>query len=51
MKRMKIYKEMPSLLSKAFWGTLSEEEKRVLQQWREECPENERLYESVMNAE
>ena len=51
MKRMKIYKEMPSLLSKAFLGTLSEEEKRVLQQWREECPENERLYESVMNAE
>ena len=51
MKRMKIYKEMPSLLSKAFWGTLSEEEKRVLQQWREECPENERLYESVMHAE
>lgn len=48
---MKIYKEMPSLLSKAFLGTLSEEEKRVLQQWREECPENERLYESVMNAE
>ena len=51
MKRMKIYKEMPSLLSKAFLGTLSEEEKRVLQQWREECSENERLYESVMNAE
>ena len=47
---MKTYKEIPSLLSKALLGMLSEEEKRVLQQWREESPENEQLYGSVMNT-
>lgn len=50
MKSMKTYKEIPSLLSKALLGMLSEEEKRVLQQWREESPENEQLYGSVMNT-
>ena len=48
---MKTYKEIPSLLSKVLLGTLSEEEAHVLRQWREESSENERLYESVMNAE
>lgn len=48
---MKTYKEIPSLLSKVLLGTLSEEEAYVLRQWREESSENERLYESVMNAE
>ena len=48
---MKTYKESPSLLSKVLLGTLSEEEAHVLRQWREESSENERLYESVMNAE
>ena len=47
---MKTYKEIPSLLSKALLGMLSEEEKRALQQWREESPENEQLYGSVMNT-
>ena len=51
MKSMKTYKEIPSLLSKVLLGTLSEEEAHVLRQWREESSENERLYESVMNAE
>lgn len=50
MKSMKTYKEIPSLLSKALLGMLSEEEKRALQQWREESPENEQLYGSVMNT-
>ena len=36
MKSMKTYTEIPSLLSKAFLGTLSEEEERALQQWRDE---------------
>ncbi|MBS7197445.1 MAG: FecR domain-containing protein [Bacteroidales bacterium] len=48
---MKTYTEIPSLLSKAFLGTLSEEEERALQQWRDESPENEQLYESEMNTE
>ena len=47
---MKTYKEIPSLLSKALLDMLSEEEKRALQQWREENPENEQLYGSVMNT-
>ena len=47
---MKTYTEIPSLLSKAFLGTLSEEEERALQQWRDESPENEQLYESEMNT-
>ena len=51
MKSMKTYTEIPSLLSKAFLGTLSEEEERALQQWRDESPENEQLYESEMNTE
>ncbi|MFR5659516.1 FecR family protein [Butyricimonas paravirosa] len=51
MKSKKTYKEIPLLLSKALLGTLSEEEKRVLQQWRDESPENEQLYECEMNAE
>ena len=51
MKSMKTYIEIPSLLSKAFLGTLSEEEERALQQWRDESPENEQLYESEMNTE
>ena len=51
MKSMKTYTELPSLLSKAFLGTLSEEEERALQQWRDESPENEQLYESEMNTE
>lgn len=38
-------------MSKAFLGTLSEEEERALQQWRDESPENEQLYESEMNTE
>ena len=50
MKSMKTYKEIPSLLSKALLDMLSEEEKRALQQWREENPENEQLYGSVMNT-
>ena len=50
MKSMKTYTEIPSLLSKAFLGTLSEEEERALQQWRDESPENEQLYESEMNT-
>ena len=50
MKSMKTYKEIPSLLSKALLGMLSEEEKRALQQWREESQENEQLYGSVMNT-
>lgn len=50
MKSMKTYKEIPSLLSKALLDMLSEEEKRALQQWREESPENEQLYGSVMNT-
>ena len=50
MKSMKTYKEIPSLLSKALLGMLSEEEKRALQQWREESSENEQLYGSVMNT-
>ena len=37
-------------MSKALLGMLSEEEKRALQQWREESPENEQLYGSVMNT-
>ena len=37
-------------MSKAFLGTLSEEEERALQQWRDESPENEQLYESEMNT-
>ena len=51
MKSMKTYTEIPSLLSKAFLGTLSEEEERALQQWRDESPENEQLYEREMNTE
>ena len=51
MKSMKTYTEIPSLLSKAFLGTLSEEEERALQQCRDESPENEQLYESEMNTE
>ena len=51
MKSMKTYTEIPSPLSKAFLGTLSEEEERALQQWRDESPENEQLYESEMNTE
>ena len=51
MKSMKTYTEIPFLLSKALLGTLSEEEERALQQWRDESPENEQLYESEMNTE
>ena len=51
MKSMKTYTEIPFLLSKALLGTLSEEEERALQQWRDGSPENEQLYESEMNTE
>ena len=51
MKSMKTYTDIPSLLSKALLGTLSEEEECTLQQWRDESLENEQLYESEMNVE
>lgn len=50
MKNMETYKEIPTLLSKAILGTLSEEEKSALKEWREESEEHERLYENIMSA-
>ncbi len=50
MKNMETYKEIPTLLSKAILGTLSEEEKSALKEWREESEEHERLYGNIMSA-
>ena len=47
---METYKEIPTLLSKAILGTLSEEEKSALKEWREESEEHERLYGNIMSA-
>ena len=51
MKSIENYKNIPTLLSKAVLGTLSEQEEKRLKMWRENCQENDRLYRSVMSAE
>ena len=51
MENIKNYKEIPTLLSKAVLGTLSEQEEKQLEMWRKSCQENDRLYRSVMTAE
>ena len=51
MKSIKNYNRIPTLLSKALLGTLSEQEEEQLKTWRENCQENDRLYKSMMSAE
>ena len=51
MKSIKNYNSIPTLLSKALLGTLSEQEEEQLKTWRENCQENDRLYKSMMSAE
>lgn len=51
MKSIENCKNIPTLLSKAVLGTLSEQEEKRLKMWRENCQENDRLYRSVMSAE
>ena len=48
MKNMNLYKEIPTLLSKALLGGLSEEEEVRLRAWRGKREENEYLYREVM---
>ena len=51
MKSIKNYNSIPTLLSKALLGTLSEQEEEQLKTWRENCQETDRLYKSMMSAE
>lgn len=48
MKNINTYKEIPTLLSKALLGGLSEEEEVRLQAWREKSEENEHLYHEMI---